>query len=93
MQVRNCCSKHGHPRGFAGKRIIGGERVLFDDCPVNLISAGAYSMLRAYGHWSDGRLWYPGALCEQPAQYVRSMEIIGNELAAIRRRERDTPKK
>ncbi len=69
--------------------MIGGERVILRDCPPNLVTGWARRMLRRYGHWTDGRLWYPGSLCEQPAKYVQAMEIISSELANIRRRERE----
>ena len=89
VQEQRHCSRHGHDRGYAGRYLLGGVSTPLDDCPAALVSAGGYSMLRAYGHWADGRMWHAGPVSAQGAKYVRAMEIIGGALVALRQAERD----
>ncbi len=62
-----------------------GVDVVIYDCPANRVPPAAGEVLRLYGHWSEGRLAYPGGLRSQAAKYVAAMEIIGSELSLIQR--------
>lgn len=37
-----------------------------------------------YTQYEKGRLWYPGTAGEQPARYLRSMEILDSEVSKVR---------
>jgi len=68
----------------------GGRRRSWKDCPVNVVPAWAHRYLRAFGPYrAHGLLYYPGALAEQPARYVRAMEIIGDEVSRIEDADRE----
>jgi len=58
---------------------------VIQDCPANRVPAAAAGVLRLYGHWSEGRMAYPGGIRAQGAKYVAAMEIIGAELSLIQR--------
>lgn len=73
-----------------------GERHELFDCPVNLLEERHWELLRQWAQYHAGRLWYPGTAGEQPARYLRSMEVLEDEVGRIqaeqRQREQTAPK-
>ena len=73
-----------HPPIVPIERQEGRDRVYLQDCPVNLIPARVWPLIRLYGSWVDGRFWRAGGLADQPHKYVQAMCLIGSEVAKIR---------
>jgi hypothetical protein len=72
-----------------------GERHELFDCPVNLLRERHWELLRQWSQYHVGRLWYPGTVGEQPSRYLRSMEVLEDEVGRIqaeqRKREQTSP--
>jgi hypothetical protein len=48
----------------------------FNICLLPMISRKSREMLSLYGHYKNGYLPYPGGMWNQPAFYIKAMQII-----------------
>ena len=61
-------------------RIPGREPVPLRGCPVDQVTPARGAYLRQVGHYRAERLWYAGSVGQQPAKYLRAMEILTAEI-------------
>ena len=54
------------------------------DCPVTALRDRHWRWLQQHVHWAAGRAWYPGTVGQWPARYVAAMQLLDNEIAALR---------
>jgi len=49
-------------------------------CLKPMITPFSYSLISYYLHYKNGVLWKAGGISDQPAIYLRAMELIGSRL-------------
>jgi len=73
------------PASPGTRLMIAGKMERFETCPEAMVGEMARAYLQPYTYYVKDKLWYPGSPSEQPAKYLRSMEIIASQFAEVQR--------
>jgi hypothetical protein len=65
----------------------------FQRCPIKVVTLQSYAYIRAYNWMQMGFLPNPGGWTEQPAKFIRVMDVIGTEISKDQKEEREKIKR
>ncbi len=59
-----------------------------EECPVGIVTAADYAIIRQWNYWRAERPWYGGGIGDMPRIYIRRMEILADQQSRIDEDER-----